>query len=78
MYIWLLIGLVVTIYILFIREKSEKAKAENKRIKEAFANDALYYAIKVPAAIFWVGVFSLLWPMIVYVEFFWKKDKKED
>ncbi|WDR22469.1 hypothetical protein PJM42_0063 [Salmonella phage vB_SenP_UTK0001] len=78
MYIWLLIGLVITIYILFIREKSEEAKAKNKRIKEAYADDVLYYCIKTPAAVFWVGVFSLLWPLIIYVEFFWKKDKKED
>ena len=75
---WLLIGLVLTIYVLFGREKSEEAKARNKLIKEAFADDALYYAIKIPAAVFWVGVFSLLWPLIIYVEFFWKKDKKED
>lgn len=77
MYIWLLIGLAVTIYILFIREKSEEAKAKNKRIKEAYADDALYYAIKVPAAIFWVSVFSLLWPLIVYVEFFYKKKEEQ-
>ena len=58
--------------------KSEEAKAKNKRIKEAYADDVLYYCIKTPAAVFWVGVFSLLWPLIIYVEFFWKKDKKED
>lgn len=75
---WLLIGLVVTIYILFGRKKSEEAKAKNKRIKEAFADDALYYCIKVPASVFWIGVFSLFWPLIVYVEFFWKKNKKEN
>lgn len=75
---WLLIGLVVSLYIVFGREKSEEVKARNKRIREAFADDALYYCIKVPAGVFWVGVFSLFWPLIVYVEFFWKKDKKEN
>lgn len=72
---WFLIGLAVTIYILFDIEKSEEAKAKNKLIKEAFADDALYYAIKVPAAVFWVGLFSLIWPLLIYVEFFFKKKK---
>lgn len=49
---WLLIGLALTIYVLFGREKSEKAKAKNKLIKEAFADDALYYAIIAPATVF--------------------------
>ena len=75
MIIWLVIGLVVTIYILFGREKSEEAKAKNKRIKEAFDDDALYYCIKAPAALVWIGIFSLIWPLLVYVEFFWRKKK---
>lgn len=73
---WLIIGLVVTLYIVYDREKSEEAKAKNKRIKEAFADDSLYYAVKAPAAVFWIGMFSLMWPVLVYVEFFYKKKKK--
>lgn len=72
---WLLIGLVLTIYVLFGREKSEEAKVRNKLIKEAFADDALYYAIKAPATVFWIGIFSLIWPLLIYVEFFSKKKK---
>lgn len=74
---WFLIGLAVTLYILYGRKKSDEAKEITERIRLAFGNDGSYYAIKIPAGIFWIGVFSLLWPLIIYIEFFFKKNESE-
>jgi hypothetical protein len=72
---WFILGFVITIYILFIKDKPENVngKATRQRVKAAFQNDALFYAIMAPSYVFWVLTFSVTWPLLVWVEYFYKK-----
>ena len=72
---WFLIGLAVSIYVVHgPKLDNEEAKRIRKNVKLAFERVALFRAIMIPAYIFWMCVFSLIWPLMIYIRFF-HKDK---
>lgn len=76
--IWFIIGLVISVYILYFKKKSDNqvGKETRKRVKEAFQNNALYYAINGPAYVFWTIAFAVVWPLLIYATYFFKEDKQ--
>lgn len=75
---WCGIGLVISIYILVIKGNKGRTKGAEtrKRVKEAFQNNALYYLIMAPSFVFWTLTFAVIWPLLIYVEYFFKKDEE--
>ncbi|AYP69317.1 hypothetical protein Pylas_063 [Klebsiella phage Pylas] len=73
--LWFLIGLCVTLYILYIRD-GNKVNEKRSKLRECFDDDGVYCAILIPAYLTWLCIFAVFWPLVVYAVYFYKgKDK---
>ncbi len=72
---WFVVGLVIVLSIFYFRNGTERGREMKRRVKGAFQDDGVYYAIMVPSIMFWICIFALIWPVVIWIEFFYKKGK---